>query len=899
MERLHMTELFDVDILQRVQESFSITQGISAGISDENGVALVEHTSNCDFCSKYTKMSAEGLRRCQLCDKRGAQEAMRKKAPAIYTCHAGLTDFAAPILVNGQFVGCFLGGQVLTEPLPKERVRAYAEELGISPEEYVEAASRIPVFSRERIEHIAQYMYDMGDMLSSMAYKQHLTVQMSGELKREAHIKSDFLANMSHEIRTPMNAVIGMAEMALREDLPPVAKEYIRQIKASSNTLLKIINDILDFSKIESGKMDINLAEYELFSIVKDISSFIMARIGDKKLEFIVDVAPDIPRQLMGDRIRIQQVILNLANNAVKFTREGCVYLSINYEKKSEREILMKIFVQDTGMGIKKEDMGKLFQSFQQLDSKRNRNIEGTGLGLAISKQLITLMNGKIEVESEYGKGSRFSFEIPQIVLDAAPAIEVSAGQRSAKAVGLLCDNEYVLKNMEKMLQELCMEFFLVERQEDFDILETQGADFFFMERACFSRQMLKYLETHPQITGVLLVGFKEQINIDLENVMAVRKPLYILELAKILAHEDLYAGEEESEDEGLGFIAPDAEVLVVDDNNVNLIVAEGIIAPLQMKVEKATSGKQALEMIEKKHYDLIFMDHMMPELDGVETTRLIRRFHEDYNDVPIIALTANVMEEMQGMFLVEGMNDFVAKPIETKVIVTKIKQWLSPEKMQRVESKEKSREYELGRKGPEKIDIPQLNIEHALQLVGNEDLFWQVLREYARVIPKKAGMLEQYFDAGDWKTYTIETHALKSSSKQIGAMALSELAAQMEQAGNNNNIEFIRMHHSELLEQYRGYEPILARYFEVPEEEVKPKAIYDAEIILGYLDNMQEAVDNLDMDEMDKVIGLLEQVALEERETQCFVKMREAVEELDAESCEELIKEWRQLIHM
>ena len=260
---------------------------------------------------------------------------------------------------------------------------------------------------------------------------------------------------------------------------------FALEVLAADDKREHLINDILDFSKIESGKMDINLAEYELFSIVKDISSFIMARIGDKKLEFIVDVAPDIPRQLMGDRIRIQQVILNLANNAVKFTREGCVYLSINYEKKSEREILMKIFVQDTGMGIKKEDMGKLFQSFQQLDSKRNRNIEGTGLGLAISKQLITLMNGKIEVESEYGKGSRFSFEIPQIVLDAAPAIEVSAGQRSAKAVGLLCDNEYVLKNMEKMLQELCMEFFLVERQEDFDILETQGAEFIFMESAC------------------------------------------------------------------------------------------------------------------------------------------------------------------------------------------------------------------------------------------------------------------------------------------------------------------------------------------------------------------------------------------------------------------------------
>ncbi|MDE7225066.1 MAG: PocR ligand-binding domain-containing protein, partial [Acetatifactor sp.] len=258
MEQLHLTELFDMEILQRIQDSFSATEGISAGISDENGVALVEHVSNCDFCSQYTKKSAEGLRRCQLCDKQGAKAAMEKKAPEIYTCHAGLTDFAAPIMLNGQFLGCFLGGQVLTEPLSKEKVRAYAKELGIPPEEYVEAASRIPVFPRDRIERIAKYMYDMGDMISSMAYKQYLTLQMSGELEREAHMKSDFLANMSHEIRTPMNAVIGMAEMALREELPPVAREYVKQIKASSKTLLALINDILDFSKIESGKMDIN-----------------------------------------------------------------------------------------------------------------------------------------------------------------------------------------------------------------------------------------------------------------------------------------------------------------------------------------------------------------------------------------------------------------------------------------------------------------------------------------------------------------------------------------------------------------------------------------------------------------------------------------------------------------
>lgn len=892
MEQLHLTDLFDMSILQRLQDSFSVTEGISAGISDENGVALVNHISNCDFCSKYTKKSAEGLRRCQLCDRQGAMAAMEKKAPAIYTCHAGLTDFAAPIMLNGQFLGCFLGGQVLTEPLSEDKVRAYAEELGIPPEEYVEAAAKIPVFPRKRIENVARYMYDIGDMLSHMAYKQHLTLLMSGELEREAHMKSDFLANMSHEIRTPMNAVIGMAEMALREELPPVARGYIKQIMASSNTLLTIINDILDFSKIESGKMDINLVEYDLFSIVRNVSNFIMARIGDKQLEFVVDVAPDIPRQLMGDSIRIQQVILNLVNNAVKFTKEGCVYLSISYEKTSEREILLKVFVQDTGIGIKKEDIGRLFQSFQQVDSKRNRNIEGTGLGLAISKQLITLMKGTISVTSEYGKGSRFSFEIPQLVLDVSPSIEVKEEPGTARAVGVLCDNEYVLRNMKRMLKKLHVGCIPVQRQEDYELLEE--AEFFFIESECCSGQVWEYLKAHPQITGVLMVGFKEQINSDLDNVMAVHKPLYILGLAKILAHESLYADKDDSEDEGFGFIAPDADVLIVDDNKVNLIVAEGIIAPLQMKVDKAISGKQALEMIEEKHYDLILMDHMMPELDGIETTRIIRRFHEDYDNVPIIALTANVVEEVRAQFLVEGMNDFVAKPIESKVLVAKIRQWLPASKQQKIEGKEQGR----GRKheGAERIAIPELDTESALQLVGEEELYWQILKEYARLIPKKAQIMEQYREAGNWKDYTIETHALKSSSKQIGAMELSDLAAQMERAGNYGDIEFILEHHGELMEKYRAFEPILAKYIEAPKEEKKPGIAYDAEKVLAYLSSMQDAVDNLDMDDMDKAIEQLEQIILEDREAQCLKRMKEAAEELDVESCEKLIREWRQM---
>lgn len=364
MGQIRLTDLFDMETLQRMQDTFSSALGISTGISDENGVALTKHVSNCEFCSKYTKGSQEGLKRCQLCDKRGAELAMKNGGMKLYTCHAGLKDYAVSIIVEGKCIGSILGGQVLDKPLPEEKVRAYAEELGIPQEEYVEAARKIPIVSEEKLTSTVKFLHNIVDLLFQMAYERYKTLQMNSEIEREAHMKSDFLANMSHEIRTPMNAVIGMAEMALREELPPPARRYIKQIMASGKTLLTIINDILDFSKIESGKMDINLAEYDPFSIVKDISGVIMTRIGEKKLEFLVDVAPDIPRQLMGDSIRIRQIIINLANNAVKFTKTGYVYLAIGYERISEREIMLKVLVEDTGIGNKKGGYGKTISVF-------------------------------------------------------------------------------------------------------------------------------------------------------------------------------------------------------------------------------------------------------------------------------------------------------------------------------------------------------------------------------------------------------------------------------------------------------------------------------------------------------------------------------------------------------
>ncbi len=781
----------------------------------------------------------------------------------------GLRSFSIPIIIEGQNVGYVSGRQLLHEPI-----------------------------SEDRWKDIMDFLSHTVNLLFQTAYQNKKTLQLSSMMEKEAHMKSDFLANMSHEIRTPMNAVIGMAEMALREELPSAAREYIKQILASGNTLLAIINDILDFSKIESGKMDINLAEYEPFSIVKDIAGIIMTRIKDKKIEFIIDVAPDIPKQLMGDSIRIKQVIINLANNAVKFTKEGYVHLSIDYERKSDREIMLKVFVEDTGIGIREEDMDKLFQSFHQVDSKRNRNVEGTGLGLAISKQLITLMNGHIWLESEYEKGSRFSFEIPQIVIDSQPSIEVE--KSDPKTVGVFCTNPYLEKHMTRMLEQLNVKCLTMTKREDLKLLLENSAEFLFIELSDNSYASITndFIASHPSMTGVWISEFGDKLQPSQENIVTVTKPLYIMDLSKILAHEDLYSEDEHLED-SFEFIAPDAEILIVDDNEPNLMVAKGILAPLQMKIDTASGGRQAIEMISKKHYDLVFMDHMMPELDGIETTRIIRRLHEEYDSVPIIALTANVMEETRAMFLVEGMNDFVAKPIELKIMLSKLKQWLPSHKLQKIEGSgehEKEKRERLRRISAE-IEIPMLDVKSALMLAGNETLFWEIVREFAKTIPQKTSLIQQYLTEKNWKKYTIEVHALKSFAKQVGALELSDLAAKLEQAGNKNDINFILANNETMMEKYQAYEPILKQYLKGPAEADKPKKGYDRGKVQDILDNMREAIDNLDIDIMDQVAEELEEMTLPEEQKTCFTQLKDAIERLDVENCEKIAAEWRNIL--
>lgn len=886
-----LTDLFDVEMLQRIQDAFAKMTGLAAIITDAEGTPVTKGANFTDFCGKYTRNNLIGCLRCQQCDKHGAELALKVGSSVTYYCHAGLMDFAAPIMAGDRMVGCFVGGQVLTDTPDITKIMQLAAELSIDLIDYLQAAMRVRIRDKQKIENDAYFLYTLTDVLSSIAYHKFKIKEANIEIEKAANMKSDFLANMSHEIRTPMNAIIGMTEMAMREDMSPIVRKYLSQIVSSGKTLLTIINDILDFSKIESGKMDIVLSEFDPLSLIYDLSSIIVTRVNTDDVELVLDINPKIPRLLYGDINRIKQIIINLANNAAKFTQRGKVELKFDFEWVENKKINFLFSVTDTGIGIKEQDIEKIFQSFQQVDSKRNRNIEGTGLGLAICKQLLSLMNGELAVESSYGQGSCFSFKLPLKVINEEQALVIEVDP-IPPAFGHLKSpyaNEMLIKSMASM----GISYTDIADLSDIQAVKAmllpvmEQKPYLFINSESLGGELLRFITENTGLNAIVVMTAGDALESVASNVIAVRKPVSAMMIATIFNNEE-YA-ENLSNDEYYDFTAENAEILIVDDNTVNITVAKGLLEPLNMKIDTATSGREAIDKISAKMYDLILMDHMMPEIDGVETTHIIRRFHKEYDNVPIIALTANAVGDAKKMFLEEGMNDFIAKPIEIRVLMSKLRQWLPKDKIT------KSKKKQAADSEPELPKIEGLDVEGAVRMLGSQKVFWSILKDYCRLIPQKTELIKQYLEKEEWRNYTIEVHAMKSSSRQIGAKELAKKAELLEKAGNALDTDTIRSDTGAALEEYEHYYEILKPYFEEEKSASGTEELTD-EVLAEIFEDMESAIDELDIDMLEKAVHRLDAYKLNDLSEIYYNRMCKAVDDMDSYACEDIMKEWREM---
>ncbi|MDR2175189.1 MAG: response regulator [Synergistaceae bacterium] len=495
----------------------------------------------------------------------------------------------------------------------------------------------------------------------------------------ENRSKSAFLARMSHEIRTPMNAIIGMSELALRSDKLASMAECVVNIRQAGHNLLSIINDILDFSRIESGNFEIASAPYLFASILNDVVNVIRVRLAGKSIVFAVRVDGGIRGSLIGDEHRIRQILINILSNAVKYTPEGTITLSIESADTGGGTVLMTFKITDSGIGIRKQDIGHLFDDFVRLDLNRNRSVEGTGLGLAITRSLCLAMGGDIAVESTYGKGSVFTVTLPQRFADDTPLAAVENPEE--KKVLFCCENPFYAESVLWALRTLGVNIFEAHGAEDFCVRLTDGEfQFAFVSPALLDQAADLVKRLNLQTRVVLLAGF--DVPPSSEDISILMMPTYAVPVANVLNGA---AAADWKRETNTRFVAPNAEVLVVDDNLVNLKIVQGLLKPYQIQVAVCKSGVQALSIAGRHRYDLVFMDHMMPEMDGIETTVCLRGIAE-YRDVPIVALTANVISGMREMFLEKGMNDFLPKPIDPSKLDAMLRKWIPKDKQERTE---------------------------------------------------------------------------------------------------------------------------------------------------------------------------------------------------------------------
>jgi signal transduction histidine kinase/CheY-like chemotaxis protein len=616
--------------------------------------------------------------------------------------------------------------------------------------------------------------------------------------------KSAFLARMSHEIRTPMNAIIGMSELALQQEArPDMMAEYVNDIKQAGLNLLSIINDILDFSKIEAGSLEITPVSYSLAGLINDVINLVRIKIAEKALLFAVNLDASIPNNLSGDEVRVRQILLNLLSNAVKYTHQGYIKLTVNGSPATEGGFALRFDVADSGIGIKQEDINQLFEDFVRVDLERNKTIEGTGLGLVITRNLCRMMGGDVSVSSEYGKGSVFT---ARIVQSYSGGKNIAAAENPDKKRCLLFyEHPVYAESVRLTLINLRVPVTVCAGEEAFFRELKTGSYAFAFVSANFAVDTAGIVKAGSLNTTTVLLEDLRKISV-VGNMPRLPMPAYAVPVANVLNGIIL---SERRISSRIRFTAPGVRILLVDDITTNLKVAEGLLALYQIKVDTATSGSEAITLVQRQNYDIVFMDHMMPGMDGVEAAAHIRELGGPFRNLPIVALTANVISGMREMFLENGFNDYLAKPIEMARLDDILRIWIPKEKREAVGSAapeepaagSRDRAFPSKKTSAPGIFIEGLDTARGISLSGgSETVYREILEFYCKDVAERLDILRQPPAAEGLPLFTTQVHALKSASANIGATVLSEQAALLEEAGRQGDRAVI----TERLDQFR-----------------------------------------------------------------------------------------------